>query len=176
MGTRGGWERPRSGGARSGRTRAPAGPSAPNPIRHDLVVRELGEALRFYERAFGASEQGPLPGRKGRAATLEIAVGDLTLVLWAQAGGPRRLPSALRKGQRRRLHLRVQDCDASTGDAWESGARVLKTPHETLRGERAATVRDPFGLIWHLSAPSRLARAGGLKSMPRSAASGGAKS
>ena len=136
---------------------------------------ELLEALRFYERAFGASEQGPFLGRKGRAAQVEVAIGEVTLVLWTPAKGPRRLSPASKSGPQRRLHLRVRDCDASTGDAWESGARVLKSPHETLRGERAATVRDPFGLIWHLSAPSRPARAGGTKSAARTAASGGSQ-
>jgi PhnB protein len=140
------------------------GPSGTEGSPQHLVVDGVEDALAFYERAFGAKERRRILGPDGRVARLEVAVGDFMVVLRSREGTPRR-PAAASKHQRRlRLRLRVRDCDAATCGAWEWGGRVLQAPHETSRGERAATVRDPFGLVWRLTTSVRDARCAVAKS------------
>jgi uncharacterized glyoxalase superfamily protein PhnB len=47
--------------------------------------------------------------------------------------------------------LRVEDVDAVTGRAIESGFALVQLPTDQIYGERQATLRDPGGHTWTLS-------------------------
>lgn len=46
------------------------------------------------------------------------------------------------------LHLHVDDADAIIAQAVSAGARIVREAQDQFYGERAGTVRDPFGYDW----------------------------
>lgn len=120
---------------------------------HDLFaylhVADGEAAIRFYADAFGASELFRLvePGT-GRLGHAELKLGPATLMLsepfpeiGIHAPDPDG-PSVMV------LHLHVDDADAVIAAAMAAGARLVRPAEDQFYGERAGTVRDPFGYDW----------------------------
>jgi uncharacterized glyoxalase superfamily protein PhnB len=115
-----------------------------------LRVHDSGEAIRFYERAFGAQELFRLTEPSGRIGHAEIKIGPATLMLsdeFPENGirGPKALG-----GTSFSVHLHVEDVDAAFAQAVEAGATVVRPLKDQFYGERSGTVRDPFGHEWLL--------------------------
>jgi uncharacterized glyoxalase superfamily protein PhnB len=115
-----------------------------------LRVHKTDEAIKFYERAFGAKESFRLTEPSGRIGHAEIKIGPATLMLadeYPEQGinGPRALG-----GTTIALHLHVADVDAAFEQAVSAGATVLRPLKDQFYGERSGTVRDPFGHEWLL--------------------------
>jgi uncharacterized glyoxalase superfamily protein PhnB len=113
-----------------------------------LRARSAEDAIAFYGRAFGAIEKFRLTEPGGRIGHAELLFGDATLMLsdpFPEFGihaldpeGPSTFV----------IHLHVDDADRVIADAVEAGARVVRPPQDAFYGERAGTVRDPFGYDW----------------------------
>jgi PhnB protein len=117
-----------------------------------LRVHNSDEAIKFYERAFGAKELFRLTEPGGRIGHAEIQIGPATLMLsdeYPENGihGPRSLG-----GTSFSMHLHVKDADAAFRQAVEAGAVVVRPLKDQFYGERSGTVRDPFGHEWLLGA------------------------
>ena len=109
------------------------------------------EAIRFYQAAFGAVEKFRLvePGT-GRIGHVELLFGPATIMLsdpFPEFGihaldpdGPGAVT----------IHLHVDDADAAIAQAVAAGARLVREPSDAFYGERAGTVRDPYGYDWLL--------------------------
>ena len=115
-----------------------------------LRVHNSGEAITFYERAFGAQELFRLTEPSGRIGHAEIKIGPATLMLsdeFPESGirGPKALG-----GTSFSVHLHVKDVDAAFAQAVEAGATVVRPLKDQFYGERSGTVRDPFGHEWLL--------------------------
>jgi PhnB protein len=115
-----------------------------------LRVHNSGEAIKFYERAFGAKELFRLTDPSGRVGHAEIKIGPATLMLsdeYPESGiqGPRSLG-----GTSFSIHLHVEDVDAAFSQAVQAGAVVVRPLKDQFYGERSGTVRDPFGHEWLL--------------------------
>jgi PhnB protein len=115
-----------------------------------LRVHNTDEAIKFYERAFGAKELFRLTEPSGRIGHAEIKIGPATLMLsdeYPESGirGPRSLG-----GTSFSVHLHVKDVDAAFEQAVEAGAAVVRPLQDQFYGERSGTVRDPFGHEWLL--------------------------
>jgi PhnB protein len=115
-----------------------------------LRVHNTDEAIKFYERAFGAKELFRLTEPSGRIGHAEIKIGPATLMLsdeYPESGirGPRSLG-----GTSFSVHLHVKDVDAAFKQAVEAGAAVVRPLQDQFYGERSGTVRDPFGHEWLL--------------------------
>jgi PhnB protein len=115
-----------------------------------LRVHNSDQAIKFYERAFGAKELFRLTEPSGRIGHAEIKIGPATLMLsdeYPESGihGPRSLG-----GTSFSVHLHVKDVDAAFKQAVEAGAAVVRPLQDQFYGERSGTVRDPFGHEWLL--------------------------
>jgi PhnB protein len=115
-----------------------------------LRVHNSDEAIKFYERAFGAKELFRLTEPSGRIGHAEIKIGPATLMLsdeFPENGihGPRSLG-----GTSFSMHLHVKDVDAAFQQAVAAGAAVVRPLKDQFYGERSGTVRDPFGHEWLL--------------------------
>lgn len=113
-----------------------------------LRVRNAGEAIDFYNCAFGAQELFRVGEPKGRIAHAQLAIGNQCVSLtdefpewgaFAPAPGVR-LPVA--------IHLRVDDADRAVAQATGAGATVLRPAEDQPYGERRAILADPFGYEW----------------------------
>jgi len=114
-----------------------------------LRVRRADEAIRFYERVFGAVEKMRLvePG-SGRVGHAELSLGGTTLMLSDEFPeydlvGPESVGQTSSA-----IHLHVDDADLVLAEAVEHGATLVRPPTDHFYGERSGTMRDPFGHEW----------------------------
>ena len=122
--------------------------NAVHEISAYLCVKSADAAMDFYRRAFGAIEQFRLAGPDGHVAHAEVRLGDNVVMLaeeFPEMGIVAPDPEA---GISVSLHLRVDDADAMFATAVAAGASVEQAMEDQFYGERAGTVRDPFGYRW----------------------------
>ena len=115
-----------------------------------LIVDGAEEAIRFYERAFGATEMLRLP-MGGKIGHAEVKIGDSVVMLsdeWPDYG---KLGPASRGGATSSLMIYLEDVDAAFERAVAAGATVERPVEDQFYGDRSGTVTDPFGHSWTLS-------------------------
>jgi PhnB protein len=115
-----------------------------------LRVHSAAEAIEFYARAFGGTEQFRLTAPDGRIGHAQLKFGSATVMLgdeYPEGGirGPRSLG-----GTTVAIHLHVSDVDQAFEQAIGAGATVVRPLKNQFWGERTGTVRDPFGHEWLL--------------------------
>jgi PhnB protein len=124
-----------------------------------LTVKGAAEAIAFYAKAFGATENTRMPAQDGK----RLMHADLTLnggiVMlsdeFPEHGGPA-APSADHPAPVA-VALAFEtptDVDATYHRAVEAGCKGTMEPHDAFWGARFAMLRDPFGHRWMLSGPS----------------------
>jgi PhnB protein len=119
-------------------------------IQPELWVDRAGEAVTFYEAAFGARVL--LRVGEGDDIVAQLAVDDA--VFWVSAasdGGPRFSPPAI-GGTTGRTLLIVDDPDAFAAKAVGAGAAELG-PVADEHGWRLGQIEDPFGHEWEIGRP-----------------------
>ncbi len=126
-------------------------------ITPHLVVRGCGEAIDFYERAFGAEVRLTMPAPDGQGVMYaELRIGDSLVMLgdempqmtdWVS-------PASL-DGTSVAVHLYVDDVDASFQRAVEAGASVKMPPTDMFWGDRYCLVLDPHGHAWSIATHRR---------------------
>jgi uncharacterized glyoxalase superfamily protein PhnB len=125
-------------------------PAKPSTITSYLTPRDAGEAIAFYQGAFGAEERVRIPTPDGtRVMHAELQIGDSILMLSdpiERAGGP---PVGFY------IHLTVTDADEVFEQAQRAGAKVLVALHDAFWGARYGQLVDPFGYTWAISAHQR---------------------
>lgn len=125
-----------------------------------LVVDGAADAIKFYEKAFGATLEMTLPGGDGKLmhASLDLNGGKVYLVdeptkeqeEMAGAKSPHTLG-----GSSIVVHLEVPDVDQACDRAVKAGAKVIMPVENMFWGDRYCKVRDPFGHVWSMSAPAK---------------------
>lgn len=115
-----------------------------------LRVKDAGQAIEFYKRAFGAVEKFRLTEPSGRIGHCELLFGATTLMLseeYPEYGflGPQSIG-----GTSISIHLHLDDADGAIERAVSAGATVIRPASDAFYGERSGTVRDPFGHEWML--------------------------
>lgn len=116
-----------------------------------LIIKGAGDAIEFYQKAFGATElfRFPMPG--GKIGHAEIKIGDSPIMLadeFPEMGY--KSPQSL-GGSPVSLMIYVTDVDTIFNQAVAAGATVKEAVSDKFYGDRLGTVTDPFGHIWHLS-------------------------
>jgi PhnB protein len=115
-----------------------------------LIVDGAEEAIRFYERAFGAIEMLRLP-MGGKIGHAEVRIGDSIVMLsdeWPDYG---KLGPTSRGGATSSLMIYLEDVDAAFERAIAAGATLERPVEDQFYGDRSGTVTDPFGHSWTLS-------------------------
>ena len=118
--------------------------------RPRLRIRSVGEAIEFYQRAFGAREisrfevGGQIPHAELMFGNTIITFGE-EAVEWGYPG-----PETL-GGSPVAIDLHADDVDAAVARAVDAGARQIGSIHNTFYGSRTGMVADPFGYHWSIS-------------------------
>jgi PhnB protein len=115
-----------------------------------LIVDGAEEAIRFYERAFGAIEVMRLP-MGGKIGHAEIRIGDSMVMLsdeWPDYG---KLGPKARGGATSSLMIYSEDVDAAFDRAIAAGATVERPPEDQFWGDRMGSLVDPFGHSWSIA-------------------------
>lgn len=119
-----------------------------------LTVADARAAISWYRDAFGADLIGEaIVMDDGRIGHAELAIGGGVLYLadeFPDLGLRAPVPGSTSVS----LMLHVPDTDAALARARAHGAAVEREPYEG-HGNRAATIRDPFGHRWMFSGPVR---------------------
>ena len=126
-----------------------------NPIPADMhtvtphiVCAGAAQAIDFYKKAFGATEEERLPGPDGKLMHAMIRINGSAVMLvdenpeWGMLG-----PKSL-KGTPVTIHLYVRDADAFVAQAEKAGAKVTMPVAEMFWGDRYGKLEDPFGHHW----------------------------
>lgn len=116
-----------------------------------LNVSGAAEALDFYKKAFGAKELSRFTDPKGRIAHAEIQIGSSRLMLSEEfpemeARGPQTLG-----GTPVSLMMYVEHVDELFHQALIAGAKQVQQVKDQFWGDRAGTVRDPYGHVWMIA-------------------------
>ena len=112
------------------------------------------EAVRFYEKAFGAKEEMRHladDGKRLMHAHLTINGGSLMLnddfPEFREGGGDVPAPGGVT------LNIQVPDADAVWGKALAAGATVKFPLEDQFWGDRYGQLEDPFGFTWSIGGP-----------------------
>ena len=125
-------------------------PQGYHSITPYLVVDGADEAIRFYTKAFGATELMRLPmgDKLGHA---EIKIGDSIIMLADEFPEMEILAPTSRGGPTSSLLLYTADVDVAFERAISAGCTAEKQPEDQFWGDRMGTLRDPFGHRWSIA-------------------------
>lgn len=123
-------------------------PDGMHTVTPHLICAGAADAIEFYKKAFGAVEEGRLPGPNGRIMHAMIRIEGSAVMLvdempeWGALG-----PKSL-KGSPVTIHLYVSDVDATVERAVKAGAKVTMPVADQFWGDRYGKLEDPFGHHW----------------------------
>jgi uncharacterized glyoxalase superfamily protein PhnB len=120
-------------------------------ITPHLTVRGVSDAVRFYEKAFGAAELYRNLAPDGKSVMhAELMVGDSRLLLHDEFPDH---GSFAPKGENMgvTLHLYVTNVDEVYERTVALGATVVMPLRDCFWGDRYAIVVDPFGHRWSMA-------------------------
>lgn len=124
--------------------------SAPGALTPYIIVKNAAAAIAFYEKAFGAKEEYRLAGPDGKIGHAELVIGAGRLMLAEESPAFGALSPASIGGTPVKLHLDVEDVDATMARAEAGGATILRPARDQFYGERSGMIADPFGHQWFL--------------------------
>ena len=119
-----------------------------------LSIRNAGEAIAFYKKAFGATEQVRMDMPGGKVGHAELKIGDSLIMLADEFPV---MPDIVTKspqaigGTTFGLHLYLDNVDARFEQAVKAGGKVLRPLTNKFYGDRSGTLEDPFGHVWTLA-------------------------
>ena len=114
---------------------------------------KAAEAIAFYKRAFGAEELMRHAADDGRLMHAHLKINGHSLLMhdhFPEHHGGQELPDPAGVV----LHLQVGDPDLWWNRAVEAGASVVIELADQFWGDRYGQLRDPFGHLWSIGAPS----------------------
>ena len=124
-------------------------PAGAHTVNAYLTVSNADQAIQFYTKAFGATEQMRMPGPDGKIAHAALTIGDATVYLCEEMMG-NRSPNTL-GGSPVTLHMYVPDADATWKAALDAGAQVVMPIDDMFWGDRYGIVSDPSGHHWAIT-------------------------
>lgn len=120
-----------------------------------LIVSDPVAAFDFYQRAFGAVPRMRLtmPTADGgeTIAHGELTIGDSHIMLSGEWPDRDAMGPAARGGATANFLIYVEDVDAAHARALAAGATEVSAVALQFYGDRAGTVKDPFGHGWTLA-------------------------
>ena len=120
-----------------------------------LVCAGAADAIAFYKKAFGATEQLRVPGPDGRLLHAAITIGDSVVMLTDEFPDMCALGPKARGGSSVTIHLFVDDADAWFARATKAGAAVKMPLADMFWGDRYGVLEDPFGHSWSIATHQR---------------------
>ena len=127
--------------------------AGPNPMSLTpyIAVKGAANAIALYKRVFGAKEEFRLEDQDKRIGHAEISIGDGRLMLSDEYPDFGALAPPSIGGTPVKLHLYVEDVDATMKKAESAGAIVLRSAQDQFHGDRSGMIADPFGHQWFLA-------------------------
>jgi PhnB protein len=125
-------------------------PEGFHTVTPNLVVDAGAEAIEFYERAFGATVSARLEAG-GMLLHAALRIGDALVTLSDAMPGHGLVAPDRDAPVSAFITLYVEDADALHARAVAAGATVVNPVSDHMHGDRAGSVRDPFGHRWAIA-------------------------
>jgi PhnB protein len=119
------------------------GPEGLRTVQPYLYLRDAHKMIPFAEAAFGAKAAGVANSAEGLVLHATIEIAGATFEISEAHGDSQPSPHY--------LHAYVPETDAAYSAALAAGATGVTPPADAPYGDRAATVKDPFGNTWFLA-------------------------
>jgi len=116
-----------------------------------LALRDAKAAIDFYKRAFGAELLMSLDMPDGKVAHAEIRIGDSILMLSEESAEWGNKSPLTLGGSPVFMMIYVPDVDAAFAKALAAGATEVRPVQDQFYGDRAGTLKDPYGYQWTLA-------------------------
>jgi PhnB protein len=121
-------------------------------ITPHLTVRGVSDAVKFYEKAFGAAELYRNLAPDGKSVMhVELMLGDSRLLLHDEFPEHGQVSPLGGHATGVVLHLYVEDVDDIYERTVDAGATVVMPLQDCFWGDRYAIVVDPFGHRWSMA-------------------------
>jgi PhnB protein len=115
-----------------------------------LGIDKAAEAIKFYKKAFNATEVMRLDMPDGKVGHAELRIDGSPIMLGSPCGESA-FGSPTDGHTSVGLHLYVSDVDARYKQAIAAGATVISEPQDQFYGDRSGTLKDPFGHVWFVA-------------------------
>ncbi|WP_426140659.1 VOC family protein [Pseudomonas sp. DWP3-1-2] len=113
-----------------------------------LSIQQAADAIEFYKKAFGATEDFRLDTPDGRVGYAALRIGN-SMLMMSEPCEQGALGSPDPSGKSPvGLHLYVEDVDGTCQRAIEAGAEQLMPVTDMFYGDRTGTLKDPYGHCW----------------------------
>ena len=116
-----------------------------------ISAKSAAAVIDFCIKVFGAKEIMRQTGDDGRVLHAQITIGDSALMLSDETPAYPEMPGIESYGGSPiGFFTNVDDPDAVAARAVEQGATILYPIKDQSYG-RSGTIKDPFGLLWHIT-------------------------
>lgn len=115
-----------------------------------MTVRDAVSAIDFYRRAFGAELVMKLDMPDGKIAHAEMRIGDSVIMMSEENPEWGNKSPLTLGGSPMFLMIYLPDVDAAFAKALAAGATVVRPVEDQFYGDRAGTLKDPYGHQWTL--------------------------
>ena len=126
-------------------------PDGMHSVTPHLVCAGAAQAIEFYKKAFGAVEEGRMPGPDGKLMHAMIRIGDSPIMLADEHPEMDVLGPQSRGGTTAGFAVYVPDVDQRIAKAVAAGAKIVRPVQNQFYGDRSGTLTDPFGHQWTLA-------------------------
>jgi predicted enzyme related to lactoylglutathione lyase len=142
---------------------------------YTLLVRDVGEALRFYRDVLGFEVRDDAPGGVRRVGVGSPSQPDVRIFLRSPDADPgvppadrRAIAHLMAEGLLGRLDFVTDDCDATFERIEAAGAEVIQEPIDRPDGVRDCAFVDPSGNMLRFTqrGPSRCSKQSGRTPRP----------
>jgi PhnB protein len=113
-----------------------------------LSVKDATDAIKFYQRAFGAREVFQMSQPDGKIGHAELRIGEAPIMLADEFPEINfRSPESI-GGTPVNILIYVNDVDALVDQATAAGAKLMRPVEDQSYGGRVGVLEDPFGHSW----------------------------
>ena len=124
-----------------------------NSVTPYLVIKGAAQAIEYYKRVFGATENVRMNGPDGKVGHAELKIGNSMIMLADEnpGMGPGHSSAATIGASPVSLYVYLPDVDQVIQRATAEGAKILKPVQTQFYGDRNGFIQDPFGHLWGIA-------------------------
>ena len=138
------------------KTKARAIPEGFHTVTPCLTLKNSLEAIEFYKKALGAEELCVFPAPDGKSTMhATIKIGDSILMMGDEMPNQDCKSAETLGASPVSLYIYVRNADAAFEQAVAAGATVIMPVADMFWGDRAGTLKDPFGYAWMIATHAR---------------------
>jgi PhnB protein len=126
-------------------------PKGYGTVTASLTVGGGVDAIKFYKKAFGATEVMRMLGPGGSIMHAELIIGDTQIMLNDEMPAHNVKSPKSFGGSPVTFFIYVENADVAIKKAVKAGATLAMPPEDMFWGDRMGLVEDPFGHKWHIA-------------------------